>query len=205
MHAHLQSVHRNAQKCTGRSKGRSEESGMHRNAQMRALAVGDVSCKPTARCGLRQGQAQCTAPSHTVETWHRMFNGPNCNIYFCKLCYQCVDCTFLCHQSTLDTCLYLVSSDFLVALHTGQCSTTMMQVVRHVRATQGPDCRLFAVGFSAGSNCLAKYVGETGRQCPLTAAASVANAFDIRLGLAYVRKHARLLDRCVTSVSPQKS
>jgi predicted alpha/beta-fold hydrolase len=71
-----------------------------------------------------------------------------------------------------------------------------LQVVQHVRATQGPAARLFAVGFSAGSNCLAKYVGEMGKQCPLTAAASVANAFDIRLGLAYVQKHARLLDRC---------
>lgn len=65
-----------------------------------------------------------------------------------------------------------------------------------MRARQGDTARLFAVGFSAGSNCLAKYVGETGAACPLTAAAVVANGFDIRKGLEFIRKNARLLDRC---------
>ena len=67
-----------------------------------------------------------------------------------------------------------------------------------MRAVQGEACRIFAVGFSAGSNCLTKYVGEKGAGCQLAAAVSVANAFDIKRGLAYVRKHARLLDRCAS-------
>lgn len=69
-----------------------------------------------------------------------------------------------------------------------------MQVVAHVRRVQG-EGRIFAVGFSAGSNCLTKYIGEKGKSCCLSGAVSVANAFDIRKGLDYVRKHARLLDR----------
>ena len=75
-------------------------------------------------------------------------------------------------------------------------SAHVLQVIRHVRARQGHAARLFAVGFSAGSNCLAKYVGEMGAACPLTAAAVVANGFDIRRGLEYIHNKARLLDRC---------
>jgi predicted alpha/beta-fold hydrolase len=71
-----------------------------------------------------------------------------------------------------------------------------VQVVEHVRKVKGGHCRLFAVGFSAGSNCLTKYVGEKGTHCKLAAAASVANGFDIRKGLVYIKHHARLLDRC---------
>jgi hypothetical protein len=78
-----------AQECTEmHRKQRKEQRKEHAQecTNEGTVAVGDsVSCESTARCGLRQGQAQFTAPSHTVETWHRMFKGPNCNIYFCKL------------------------------------------------------------------------------------------------------------------------
>ena len=41
-----------------------------------------------------------------------------------------------------------------------------------------------------------KYVGETGSQCPLKAAVSVANGYDISHGLTHIRKTAWMLDRC---------
>lgn len=74
-----------------------------------------------------------------------------------------------------------------------------MQVVQHVLSKGNSD--VYAIGFSAGSNCLMKYVGETGTQCPLKAAASVANGYDISNGLNYIRRKAWMLDRCAAALT----
>ncbi|PVZ97281.1 hypothetical protein BB558_001162 [Smittium angustum] len=51
-----------------------------------------------------------------------------------------------------------------------------------------PGSVLFGVGFSLGSNVLVKYVGEEGENCPLTAAISVCNPFDLRKSSEYVQR-----------------
>lgn len=66
-------------------------------------------------------------------------------------------------------------------------------MVQHVLSKGIP--HVYAIGFSAGSNCLIKYVGETGAKCALKAAMSVANGYDISNGLSYIRKNAWMLDR----------
>eukprot|EP00892_Ulva_mutabilis_P004487 jgi/Ulvmu1/240/UM001_0244.1 len=71
----------------------------------------------------------------------------------------------------------------------------MHEVVQHVLSKGNKD--IYAIGFSAGSNCLMKYVGETGMACPLKAAASVANGYDISNGLNYIRRNAWMLDRII--------
>lgn len=55
---------------------------------------------------------------------------------------------------------------------------------------------VYAVGFSAGSNCLVRYAGETGRACSVDAAVSVANGFDLQHGVQFIERRAPLLDRC---------
>ena len=103
-------------------------------------------------------------------------------------------CTALCSYARSESQPSCISS----CCGTAAKTRSRPQVVSHVRAVQDEACRIFAVGFSAGSNCLTKYVGDKGAGCQLAAAVSVANAFDIKRGLAYVRKHARLLDRCAS-------
>lgn len=52
------------------------------------------------------------------------------------------------------------------------------EVVRAVRARH-PGCHVCAVGFSAGSNTLTKYLCEVGSDGAITAAVSAANAFNL--------------------------
>jgi predicted alpha/beta-fold hydrolase len=72
----------------------------------------------------------------------------------------------------------------------------VLQVVQHVLRKAKLRHRVYAVGFSAGSNCLTKYVSGMGSRCPLSGAASVANGYDIKVGLEHVAKKAWMLDRC---------
>eukprot|EP00668_Euglena_longa_P041311 GGOE01054371.1.p1 GENE.GGOE01054371.1~~GGOE01054371.1.p1 ORF type:complete len:384 (-),score=71.85 GGOE01054371.1:359-1510(-) len=54
-------------------------------------------------------------------------------------------------------------------------------VVEHV-AQRFPKAQLFAVGLSAGSNIVTKYVGVQGEACRLSGAVSVANGYDFDQG-----------------------
>ncbi|KAG9409474.1 hypothetical protein AC1031_019733 [Aphanomyces cochlioides] len=55
----------------------------------------------------------------------------------------------------------------------------LRQVVAMLRAKVVPTASLVSVGFSLGSNIMVKYIGEEGERCPLTAAVSVGNPYDI--------------------------
>ncbi|KAJ1950557.1 hypothetical protein FBU59_000619 [Linderina macrospora] len=52
------------------------------------------------------------------------------------------------------------------------------EVVDHLHTTL-PDCKLLGLGFSLGANILAKYIGEEGSSCPLTAGIAVGNPYDL--------------------------
>eukprot|EP00667_Euglena_gracilis_P009646 EG_transcript_9806 len=54
-------------------------------------------------------------------------------------------------------------------------------LVEHV-AQKYPKARLFAVGLSAGSNIVTKYVGVNGKACRLSGAVSMANGYDFDAG-----------------------
>ncbi|CAK4224047.1 unnamed protein product [Aphanomyces euteiches] len=55
----------------------------------------------------------------------------------------------------------------------------LRQVMAMLRAKVVPTASLVSVGFSLGSNIMVKYIGEEGERCPLTAAVSVGNPYDI--------------------------
>ncbi|RKO84703.1 Alpha/Beta hydrolase protein [Blyttiomyces helicus] len=50
------------------------------------------------------------------------------------------------------------------------------------------DGPLVGVGFSLGANIMLKYVGETGKSCPLIGCVSIANPFDLLLGNAALHR-----------------
>ncbi|KAJ1948029.1 medium-chain fatty acid ethyl ester synthase/esterase 2 [Linderina pennispora] len=52
------------------------------------------------------------------------------------------------------------------------------EVVAHLH-TNFPNCRLLGLGFSLGANILAKYIGEEGASCLLTAAIAVGNPYNL--------------------------
>ncbi|KAJ1796182.1 hypothetical protein LPJ59_003904 [Coemansia sp. RSA 2399] len=59
--------------------------------------------------------------------------------------------------------------------------------VDHIR-TRFPQSKLIGVGFSLGANLVTKYVGEQGADCPLKAAISVCNPFDLAASSDAVEK-----------------
>jgi len=67
------------------------------------------------------------------------------------------------------------------------------EVVAHL-AAEWPGAPLLAVGYSAGSNVLVKYLGEAGPDCPLAAAVSVSNAYDLVRGTKLFARHHPLWD-----------
>lgn len=71
----------------------------------------------------------------------------------------------------------------------------MHEVVLHVKSTAAGDSRVFAVGFSAGSGSVTKYVSEKAGECVLNGAVSVANGYSVRTGMAWVHKKTWMLER----------
>jgi hypothetical protein len=74
--------------------------------------------------------------------------------------------------------------------HSG-ASEDLAETIAHLRA-QRPLAPLYAVGYSLGGNVLLKYLGETGSDCPLQAAAAVSVPFRLdqcadRIGLGLSR------------------
>ena len=63
------------------------------------------------------------------------------------------------------------------AYHSGE-TTDLDAVVQHLK-TRYPDKPIYAVGFSLGGNVLLKWLGETGSDNPLTAAAAISVPFDL--------------------------
>ncbi|KAJ2772375.1 hypothetical protein IWQ57_001796 [Coemansia nantahalensis] len=57
-------------------------------------------------------------------------------------------------------------------------TTDYREVVADIRKRL-PQCPLFGLSFSLGANIMAKYVGEEGERCPLVAAVSVGNPYDM--------------------------
>lgn len=51
-----------------------------------------------------------------------------------------------------------------------------------------PNRPLYAIGFSLGANILTKYLGEQGTLCPLRAAISISNPFDLYTGNILLRR-----------------
>lgn len=51
-----------------------------------------------------------------------------------------------------------------------------------------PNRPLYALGFSLGANILTRYVGEAGTSCPLRAAVSISNPFDLHTGNILLRR-----------------
>jgi predicted alpha/beta-fold hydrolase len=72
----------------------------------------------------------------------------------------------------------------------------MRQVVDHI-THRYPNSPLYAVGLSAGSNTLVKYLGEAGTDTPIHAAVSVCNAFDLEKTSIELAKKP-LYDRMMT-------
>jgi predicted alpha/beta-fold hydrolase len=61
-----------------------------------------------------------------------------------------------------------------------------------------PHAPLLGVGFSAGSNQLRKFLGETGESSPFLCAISVSNAFDLNLCSQQLREKSKIWDRVMT-------
>lgn len=68
----------------------------------------------------------------------------------------------------------------------------------HVKSKAAGDPRVFAVGFSAGSGSVTKYVSEKAGDCVLNGAVSVANGYSVRTGMAWVHKKTWMLERCAS-------
>jgi predicted alpha/beta-fold hydrolase len=71
------------------------------------------------------------------------------------------------------------------------------QVVRYVKNVRGANSRVFAIGFSAGSGSVTKYVSEKGADCLLSGAVSIANGYSITRGMAWVHNKRWMLERCL--------
>ena len=63
------------------------------------------------------------------------------------------------------------------AYHSGETGD-LAQVMQHLMSRY-PQKQIFAIGFSLGGNVLLKWLGETGRDNPLNAAAAVSVPFDL--------------------------
>ncbi|OMJ08147.1 Embryogenesis-associated protein EMB8 [Smittium culicis] len=57
-------------------------------------------------------------------------------------------------------------------------NTSDFRMVVNLVKERAPASKLFGVGFSLGSNLVAKYIGEESENCPLTAAVSICNPFN---------------------------
>ncbi|KAI8606921.1 Alpha/Beta hydrolase protein, partial [Chytriomyces sp. MP71] len=67
-------------------------------------------------------------------------------------------------------------------LYSGSYTDDVRLIIRHIHE-RNPASTLIGAGFSLGANILMKYVGEEGERCLLSSAVSVANPFDLHLGL----------------------
>ena len=72
-------------------------------------------------------------------------------------------------------------------------TSDMHAVADHIAALF-PDSPLLAVGYSAGSNILVKYLAEAGSDAPFVGAISVSNAYDLVRGTTLFAKHHPLWD-----------
>ncbi|KAJ2082977.1 hypothetical protein H4R24_001171 [Coemansia sp. RSA 988] len=63
-------------------------------------------------------------------------------------------------------------------LYNGGFTSDYGFAIEHIRRGF-PDSKLIGVGYSLGANLITKYVGEQGDACPLTAAVSVCNPYDL--------------------------
>jgi len=63
----------------------------------------------------------------------------------------------------------------------GSATEDVRQAIASIRS-RFPNAPLVAAGYSLGSNVLVNYVGEEGDRCPLSAAVSIANPFDLLAG-----------------------
>lgn len=67
------------------------------------------------------------------------------------------------------------------------CTSDMREILAHIKVRY-PHAPLFGVGYSAGSNLLTKYLGETGSESLIDAALSVANSYDVKRTSEYLAK-----------------
>ncbi|KAK0652880.1 Alpha/Beta hydrolase protein [Cercophora newfieldiana] len=65
-------------------------------------------------------------------------------------------------------------------LFNARATWDVRQIINWAKGTF-PNRPLFALGFSLGANILTNYVGEEGANCPLKAAVSVGNPFDLEI------------------------
>lgn len=65
--------------------------------------------------------------------------------------------------------------------------------------------RVFAVGFSAGSGSVTKYVSEQADDCLLSGAVSIANGYNVKIGMTWIHNKTWMLERCAQSVQDTKS
>ncbi|KAJ1666947.1 hypothetical protein IW140_004797 [Coemansia sp. RSA 1813] len=72
-------------------------------------------------------------------------------------------------------------------LYNGGFTSDYGFAVEHIRS-RFPQSKLIGVGFSLGANLVTKYVGEQGADCPLKAAISVCNPFDLAASSDAVEK-----------------
>ncbi|CAG8699259.1 19625_t:CDS:2 [Rhizophagus irregularis] len=63
-------------------------------------------------------------------------------------------------------------------LYSAAATDDIRSAIRYIRECI-PDAPLLGIGFSMGANILVKYLGEEGENTPLSAAASIANPFDL--------------------------
>ncbi|KAJ2726428.1 hypothetical protein GGI07_000566 [Coemansia sp. Benny D115] len=63
-------------------------------------------------------------------------------------------------------------------LYNGGFTSDYGFAVDHIRS-RFPASKLIAIGYSLGANLITKYVGEQGKDCPLKAAISVCNPYDL--------------------------
>jgi len=91
------------------------------------------------------------------------------------------------------------------AYHSGD-TADLTFFINHLKQ-QYPNRAMVAVGFSLGGNVLAKYLGEQGQQCPLSAAAVVSAPYDLSSSSDVIRKslgkiyQKYLLDRMKKSMA----
>ncbi|OQR96669.1 serine protease family S33 [Achlya hypogyna] len=77
------------------------------------------------------------------------------------------------------------------------------EVVAHLRENYVPaPTLLVGIGYSLGANILLKYVGEMGTACPLSAAISLANPYDLETTTAHLATswwHRQIYNKALTS------
>ncbi|KAI8609857.1 Alpha/Beta hydrolase protein [Chytriomyces sp. MP71] len=87
-------------------------------------------------------------------------------------------------------------------LYSGSFTQDARDMISHIHARY-PEAPMIGIGFSLGANIMLKLVGEDAGACKLTACVSVANPFDLQLGITLL--HSTWIGREVYSTALAKS